>query len=27
MSGEESEIHPQAIPGSAQGKGKTFLYT
>ena len=27
VSGEESEVHSQAIPGSAQGKGKTFLYT
>ena len=26
MGGEESEIHTQAIPGSAQRKGKTFLY-
>jgi len=26
MCGEECEIHPQAIPGSAQRKGKTFLY-
>lgn len=27
MSGEQREIHPQAVPGCAQRKGKTFLYT